>query len=112
MSTTTLDSACLVFPTTSTATIMSALDSGWVCLQYRKANGQVVQRLGTRNPSILKAYALQTEIDALDQYRRDYGIWGGDSILYWDYCAGGLRSYSRIDLLAAGIPESAPEINH
>ncbi len=65
MFTSTLDNACLVFPTTSTATIMSALDSGWVCLQYRKANGQVVQRLGTRNPSILKAYAMQTEIDAI-----------------------------------------------
>ena len=60
----------------------------------------------------LDILAEQTENDALDQYRRDYGIWGGDNILYWDYCAGGLRSYSRIDLLAAGIPESTPEINH
>ena len=111
MFTSTHDSACLIFPTTSTATIMSALDCGWVCLQYRKANGQVVQRIGTRNPSILKAYAMQTEIDAIDQHARAYGDYG-DNILYWDYCAGGLRSYCRIDLLAAGIPESAPEINH
>lgn len=102
-----LDTACLILPSTRTSVIMSALDCGWVCLQYRKANGQVVQRLGTRNPSILKAYAMQTEIDAI----RSADEWA-DNVLYWDYCAGGLRSYCRIDLLTAGIPESAPEINH
>ena len=102
-----LDTACLILPSTRTSVIMSALDCGWVCLQYRKANGQVVQRLGTRNPTLVLAYGSDRDVSTIRSADEiSYGI------VYWDFAAGGIRSCSRTNLLAAGIPESTPEINH
>lgn len=101
-----LDTACHILPS-RTAVIVSALECGWVMLQYRKRDGSIVVRLGTRNPTIIKAFGLHSDNEAI---RKDEE-WG-DNILYYDHAAGGLRSFCRIDLKAAGIPESTPEINH
>ena len=102
-----LDTACFVLPTSRTSVIVSALDCGWVVLQYRKADGSVVQRLGTRNPSLVMVYGRQSDSEAI----RQADEWA-DNILYFDFAAGRLRSFCRISLLTAGIPESTPEINH
>ena len=101
-----LDTACHILPS-RTAVIVSALDCGWVMLQYRKRDGNIVVRLGTRNPTLIRAFGLHADSEAI---RKDEE-WG-DNILYYDHAAGGLRSFCRIDLKAAGIPESTPEINH
>lgn len=84
-----------------------ALDCGWIRLTYRKANGEIVTRLGTRNPSLIMVYGRESE----SQMIRDAGEWA-DSILYWDFAKGGLRSFCRIDLREVAIPDSPPEINH
>ena len=101
-----LTEAAFIVPSRTPA-IRSALDSGWVILQYRKANGSIVQRMATRNPTLVKAFGCTRDAEAIGQ-SDDYA----DNILYWDLSAGGLRSFCRIDLKAAGIPEYPPEINH
>ncbi len=101
-----LTEAAFIVPA-RTAAIRSALDSGWVILQYRKADGSIVQRMGTRNPTLVKAFGCTRDVDGIGK-SDDYA----DNILYWDRSAGGLRSFCRIDLLCAGIPEYPPEINH
>ena len=104
-----LTEAAFIVPN-RTAAIRSALDSGWVILQYRKADGSIVVRLGTRNPTLIKAFGLHSDNVAIGKARSE-DEWG-DNVLYFDHAAGGLRSFCRIDLKAAGIPESPPEINH
>ena len=84
-----------------------ALDCGWIRLTYRKANGEIVTRLGTRNPSLIMVYGRESE----NQMIRDAGEWA-DNVLYWDFAKGGLRSFCRIDLREVAIPDSPPEINH
>ena len=103
-----LTEAAFIVPS-RTAAIVSALDCGWVLLQYRKADGNIVVRLGTRNPTLIAAFGLHSDNMAIGKARSE--DWG-DNILYYDHAAGGLRSFCRIDLKAAGIPESTPEINH
>jgi hypothetical protein len=105
-----LASAAFIVPARTTA-VIAALDSGWVELQYRKADGSIVVRTGTRNPTIVSVYGDRMGLAAIDQHRREYSDYA-DNILYWDYTKGGLRSFCRIDLIAAGIPEVPPEINH
>ena len=104
-----LDTACHIL-SSRTSVVVSALDCGWVMLQYRKADGNIVVRLGTRNPTLIKAFGLHSDNVALGKARSE-DEWG-DNVLYFDHAAGGLRSFCRIDLKAAGIPESTPEINH
>ena len=101
-----LTEAAFIVPA-RTAAIRSALDSGWVILQYRKRNGEIVTRMGTRNLTLIRAYGLASEAEAMS-VTDDWA----DGVLYWDRSAGGLRSFCRIDLLCAGIPEYPPELNH
>ena len=88
-------------------TAITALDSGWVLLTFRKASGQAVTRLGTRNPSLIMVYGRESESRMI----REAGEWN-DNILYWDHAKGGLRSFCRIDLIELAIPHAPPEINH
>jgi len=104
-----LDTACHILPS-RTAVVVSALDCGWVMLQYRKRDGNIVVRLGTRNPTLVNAFGCTSDNEAIVKARNE-DEWS-DNILYFDHAAGGLRSFSRIDLKAAGIPDSTPEINH
>lgn len=101
-----LTEAAFIVPA-RTAAIRSALDSGWVILQYRKADGSIVHRMGTRNPTLVKAFGCTLDAECIGM-SDDFA----DFILYWDRSAGGLRSFCRIDLLCAGIPEYPPELNN
>jgi hypothetical protein len=90
--------------------LLSFLNCGWIVVAFRKADGERVERLCTRNPSILKAYASAYEIT---QIRENDPV--GDhlpNILYYDYSAGSLRSF-RVDcVLGVYTPRECPELNH
>ena len=89
------------------ATLYTALNAGWVVVQYRKADGTTASRMATRNPTIVKAFGTEDDLEALsisDHYPA--------SILYFDYGAGALRSFRVDSIFEAYIPAAPPEINH
>ena len=90
--------------------LMSFLNSGWVVVAFRKADGERVERLCTRNPSILKAYASAHEVKQI----RDNDPVGDHlpNILYYDSSAGALRSFRVDSVLGVYTPRECPELNH
>lgn len=89
------------------AMLITALNAGWVTVQYRKADGSVATRMATRNLSIIGAFASQDEVEAIC-VGNDYPA----SVLYWDHAAGALRSFRVDSIREAYIPDDPPEINH
>ena len=90
--------------------LLSFLNSGWVLIAFRKADGTRVERLATRNPSILKAFSSAYE---LTQIRDNDPVRDGlPTILYFDHAAGTLRSFRVDSVLGAYIPGECPENNH
>lgn len=89
------------------AMLYTALNAGWVCLQYRKTDGVIATRMATRNPSIVKAFGTDDDIENLAT-DNSYPA----SILYFDHSAGGLRSFRVDSIHEAFIPSAPPEINH
>jgi hypothetical protein len=88
------------------ATLTTALNAGWVTVQYCKADGTTATRMATRNLSIVKAFGTDDDIENLTA-NNAYPA----SILYFDYRAGGLRSFRVDSIREAYIPDSPPEIN-
>ena len=89
------------------ATLITALNAGWVTVQYRKADGTTASRMATRNLSIMKAFASRSDMGAVRV--------GNDcpsTVLYWDHSAGALRSFRVDSIREAYIPDDPPEINH
>jgi hypothetical protein len=89
------------------AALITALNAGWVTVEYRKADGTVANRMATRNLSIVKAFGTDDDIENLAA-NNGYPA----SILYFDYRAGGLRSFRVDSIRSAYIPDDPPEINH
>ena len=89
------------------AALYTALNAGWVCLQYRKTDGVIATRMATRNPSIVKEFGTDDDIENLATDNA-YPA----SILYFDHSAGGLRSFRVDSIHEAFIPSAPPEINH
>ena len=89
--------------------LLSFLNSGWIIVAFRKADGTRVERLATRNPSILKAFSSAYE---LTQIRGDPHHPDLPTILYFDHAAGTLRSFRVDRVLGAYIPGECPENNH
>jgi hypothetical protein len=90
--------------------LLSFLNSGWVIVAFRKADGTRVERLATRNPSILKSFSSAYE---LTQIRENDPV--GDclpNILYFDHSAGTLRSFRVDSVLGVYTPGECPENNH
>jgi len=96
----------LTLPRT-TATAIQAMNCGWVRLTYRKANGEQVSRLATRNTSIITRYGSMRDSDRIHMADE----WA-DNILYWDFSRGDIRSFARGSIVEIAIPDSAPEQNH
>ena len=90
--------------------LLSYLGAGWVVLAYRKSDGTRVERLATRNPSILKAYANAYEMTQIRENDPDRDRL--PTVLYYDYSAGTLRSFRVDGILGVYAPRSAPEFNH
>lgn len=88
--------------------LVTALNAGWVTIQYRKADGTTATRMATRNLSIMKAFASHEDIEAV-RVSDHYNL---ASILYWDHSAGALRSFRVDSIREAHIPDDPPEINH
>ena len=89
------------------ATLYTALNAGWVTLCYRKADGTTVSRMATRNPTLVKAFGTDDDVEALgvsDHYPA--------SILYFDYAAGALRSFRVDGIFEAFIPADPPEMRN
>jgi hypothetical protein len=89
------------------AVLYTALNAGWVMVQYRKADGNTATRMATRNPSIVKAFGTDDDVETLGTDNH-YPA----SILYFDHAAGGLRSFRVDSIFDACIPFDPPEINH
>jgi hypothetical protein len=90
--------------------LLSYLNSGWVIIFFRKADGTQVERLGTRNPSILKAYASAYEVKQIRD--NDPVAERLPNILYYDYSAGTLRSFRVDSVIEVFTPHECPENNH
>ena len=107
---------CIVLPLPSSGTadraafLYTALDSGWVRVQYRKGDGTRVSRLCTRNPSIVGTYGNSSDVRAIRESESAY--LAQDNIVYFDYTAGGLRSFRVSQVEVCGIDSDCPEINH
>jgi hypothetical protein len=89
------------------ATLITALNAGWVTVQYRKSDGTTATRIATRNLSIMRAFASHSDMEAVRV--------GNDcpsTVLYWDHAAGALRSFRVDSIREAYIPDDPPEINH
>ena len=116
MSTTTRN--CIVLPLPSrtlpvwerAAFLYTVLDAGWVRVQYRKNDGTRVSRVCTRNPSIVGTYGNSDDVRAIrdseSAYLADYNI------VYFDYMAGGLRSFRVSQVEVCGIDAECVENNH
>lgn len=90
--------------------LLSFLNCGWVLVAFRKSNGERVERMATRNPSILKAYASAYEVQQIRD--NDPVAERLPNILYYDYTAGTLRSFRVDSVLGVYTPHECPEVNH
>jgi len=90
--------------------LLAYLNSGWVIVAFRKAEGNRVERMATRNPSILKAYATAYEVQQIRD--NDPVAERLPNILYYDYTAGTLRSFRVDSVLGVYTPHECPEVNH
>jgi hypothetical protein len=95
--------------------LLAYLNSGWVVVVYRKSmggesRGERVERMVTRNPSILAAYASDYEVQ---QIRKNDPVEDRlPNILHFDLAAGALRSFRVDGVLGVYTPRECPEINH
>lgn len=86
------------------AFLYSALDSGWVRVCYRKADGDTVSRVCTRNRSLMRAMgAHESVINGIGAAEEV------DHIVYWDYMAKGTRSFRVSNVEFCGIDPSPLE---
>lgn len=114
MSTTTRNSIVLPLPSSGTADraafLYSALDAGWVRIQYRKNDGTRVSRVCTRNPSIVGTYGTSRDVRSIRESESAY--LSQDNIVYFDYTAGGLRSFRVAQVEACSIDAECVENDH
>jgi hypothetical protein len=89
--------------------LMSLLASGWVQVTYRRGCGQVVQRLATRNPSLIATFGCVRDGDAVQKSDSD---WNATGLCYYDYTRGGIRSFYVEDVIEVAIPADCPENCH
>ena len=116
MSTTTRN--CIVLPLPSrtlpvwerAAFLYTVLDAGWVRVQYLKGDGTRVSRVCTRNPSIVGTYGNSSDVRAIRESESAY--LAQDNIVYFDYMAGGLRSFRVSQVEVCGIDAECVENNH
>ena len=90
-----------------TAIALSVLDNGWALVTYRKADGTRVERIATRNPTIIGALGTASDKQAVRVSAE--GTFG---IVYWDQFAGGIRSFRVEGLESIFILAYSPEDNH
>ena len=114
MSTTTRNCIVLPLPSSGTADraafLYTVLDAGWVRVQYRKNDGTRVSRVCTRNPSIVGTYGNSSDVRAIRDSESAY--LAQDNIVYFDYTAGGLRSFRVAQVEACSIDAECVENNH
>jgi hypothetical protein len=116
MSTTTRTSIVLPLPSRTlpvwerAAFLYTVLDAGWVRVQYRKNDGSSVSRVCTRNPSIVGTYGNSSDVRAIRESESAY--LAQDNIVYFDYVAGGLRSFRVSQVMDCSIDAECVENNH
>ena len=93
------------------AFLYTALDSGWVRVQYTKGDGTRVTRLCTRNPSIVGTYGNSSDVRTIRDWE-DTNDLSDDQILYYDHLMGGLRSFRVSQVMDCSIDRDCPENNH
>ena len=113
---TTVSRTTVILPLPSTTAarrpvLYSVLEAGWLRVAYRKANGEQVIRLGTRNPSIVGTYGSSSDVRTLREWEETNDL-SDDQILYYDYLMGGLRSFRISQVDFCGFDHRCPEINH
>lgn len=109
---------CIVLPLPSrtlpvwerAAFLYTALDSGWVRVQYLKGDGTRVSRVCTRNPTLVGKYGTDADIRAIrDSESADLADY---NIVYFDYMNGGLRSFRVSQVEVCAIDAECLENNH
>jgi len=97
-------------PYDRSAFLYSALDSGWIRVAYRKADGTCTIRLGTRNPTLVAKYGNNYSARQIKDSEFTQNAY--ETIVYFDHSAGALRAF-RVDRVdAAGIDAVSIENNH
>ena len=92
------------------AFLYTALDSGWVRVQYLKNDGTCTSRVCTRNPTLVGKYGTESDIRAIrDSESSDLADY---NIVYFDYISGGLRSFRVSQVEVCGIDAECAENNH
>jgi len=92
------------------AFLYTALDSGWVRVQYLKNDGTRTSRVCTRNPTLVGKYGTESDIRAIrDSESSDLADY---NIVYFDYISGGLRSFRVSQVEVCGIDAECAENNH
>ena len=89
--------------------VMSLLSNGWVQVTFRKGNGEVVTRLGTRNPTLVGTFGDRVNLSAI---RNSDGPFNAVPLVYFDHAAGDIRSFYVEDVRSVCIPAECPENNH
>ena len=92
------------------AFMYSVLDSGWVRVAYRKADGTCTIRLCTRNPTLVAKFASNYEVTAIRN--SEYDSDAVNTVVYFDHAAGALRCFRVKNVDAAGIDAVSIENNH
>ena len=92
------------------AFMYSVLDSGWVRVAYRKADGTQTIRLCTRNPTLVAKFASNYEVTAIRN--SEYDSDSVNTVVYFDHTAGALRCFRVKNVDAVGIDAVSIENNH
>ena len=92
------------------AFMYSVLDSGWVRVAYRKADGTQTIRLCTRNPTLVAKFASNYEVTAIRN--SEYDSDSVNTVVYFDHTAGALRCFRVKNVDGVGIDAVSIENNH
>ena len=92
------------------AFLYTALDSGWVRVQYLKNDGTRTSRVCTRNPTLVGKYGTESDIRSIRE--SESADLANYNIVYFDYMSGGLRSFRVSQVEVCGIDADCVENNH
>ena len=92
------------------AFLYTALDSGWVRVQYLKNDGRRTSRVCTRNPTLVGKYGTESDIRSIRE--SESADLANYNIVYFDYMSGGLRSFRVSQVEVCGIDADCVENNH
>ena len=92
------------------AFMYSVLDSGWIRVAYRKADGTQTIRLCTRNPTLVAKFGSKYDVSSIKM--SEYDSDAVNTVVYFDHTAGALRCFRVKNVDGVGIDPVSIENNH